>query len=349
MNETNEVRRSIMQGAVLYGPRDVRFEEREIPKIMKPTDAVIRISSACVCGSDLWTYRGIQHVEQPTPMGHEYCGIIEEVGKAVKNVKPGQFVIGSFFASDNTCPTCQIGYQSSCQHRELVGGAQAPFLRVPLADGTLVATSDVPSEELIPSLLSLSDVMGTGWFAADAANVKTGSTVVVVGDGAVGLLGVLSAKQMGAERIIAMSRHVSRQKLAREFGATDIVTERAEDGVSRIKELTKGIGADSVLECVGTQESMMQAVNATRPGGFIGYVGVPHGVSLDGEQLFFSHVHLHGGSAPVRSYLPELINLVLSGRINPGKVFDLVLPLNRVAESYRAMDERRAIKALLHP
>src|SRR5438876_2721665 len=338
-----------MQGAVLYGPRDVRFEEREFPKIMKPTDAVIRISSACVCGSDLWPYRGIAKVAEPSAMGHEYCGIVEEVGKAVGSVKPGQFVIGSFFASDNTCPTCQMGYQSSCQHRELVGGAQAPFLRVPLADGTLVATSEVPSEDLIPSLLTLSDVMGTGWFAADAANVKPGSTVAVVGDGAVGLLAVLSAKQMGAERIIAMSRHASRQKLASEFGATDIVSERGNEGIARIKELTKGIGADSVLECVGTQESMMQSIQSTRPGGYVSYVGVPHGVELNGEQLFFAHVHLHGGPAPVRRYLPELINLVYKGKINPGKVFDLTLPLENVAEGYRAMDERRAIKTLLKP
>jgi threonine dehydrogenase-like Zn-dependent dehydrogenase len=227
--------------------------------------------------------------------------------------------------------------------------AQAPFIRIPLADGTLVATSDIPSQDFIPSLLTLSDVMGTGWFAADAANVKRGSTVAVVGDGAVGLLGVLSAKQMGAERIIAMSRHAPRQKLAREFGATDIVTERGDEGVARIKQLTNGVGADSVLECVGTQESMMQAVKSTRPGGYIGYVGVPHGVSLDGEQLFFSHVHLHGGPAPVRRYLPELIKLVLDRKINPGKVFDLTLPLDQVAEGYRAMDERRAIKTLLHP
>jgi len=276
-----------MRGAVLYGPRDVRFEEREVPKIMKPTDAIVRTSATCVCGSDLWPYRGINAVPQPTPMGHEYCGIIEEVGSAVKSVKPGQFVIGSFFASDNTCPNCQIGYQSSCQNREFVSTAQAPVLRVPLADGTLVATPDVPSDGLVSSLLTLSDVMGTGWFAADAANVKPGSTVVVVGDGAVGLLAVLSAKQMGAERIIAMSRHASQQKLAREFGATDIVSERGDRGVSRINALTDGIGADSVLECVGTQESMMQAVNCTRPGGHIGYVGVPHGVSLDGEQLSF--------------------------------------------------------------
>src|SRR5205809_4218162 len=339
----------MMRGAVLYGPRDVRFEKRDEPKIIKQTDAVIRISSACVCGSDLWPYRGIQPIEQPTPMGHEYCGIVEEVGRAVRSIKPGQFVIGSFFASDNTCPHCHAGYQTSCQHKEFVGGAQAPVLRVPLADGTLVATPSVPSADLIPSLLALSDVMGTGWFAADAANVRCGATVAVVGDGAVGLLGVLSAKQMGAERIIAMSRHQTRQQLAREFGATDIVTERGDDGVARIKELTKGVGADSVLECVGTPESMAQAIGITRPGGSVGYVGVPHGVELDAADLFFRHVRLLGGPAPVRRYLPDLIDLVFAGKINPGKVFDLVLPLDQVAEGYRAMDERRAIKTLLRP
>jgi len=282
-------------------------------------------------------------------MGHEYCGIVEETGSEVRTIKPGQFVIGSFFVSDNTCPHCRAGYQSSCEHRESVGGAQAPLLRLPFADGTLVTTPNVPSDDLIPSLLALSDVMGTGWFAAVAANVKPGKPVAVVGDGAVGLLGVLSAKQMGAERIIAMSRHESRQKLAREFGATDIVTERGDEGVARIKELTNGIGADSVLECVGTQESMMQAIRSTRPGGSVGYVAVPHGVELNGEELFFSHVHLHGGPAPVRRFLPELIDLVWKGKINPGKVFDLTLPLDQVAEGYRAMDERRAIKTLLRP
>jgi threonine dehydrogenase-like Zn-dependent dehydrogenase len=282
-------------------------------------------------------------------MGHEYCGIVEEVGSAVKSVRPGQFVIGSFFASDNTCPHCHHGYQTSCQQREAVVGAQAPLLRVPLADGTLVPTADVPSDDLIPSLLALSDVMGTGWFAADAACVHPGSTVVVVGDGAVGLLGVLSARQMGAERIIAMSRHATRQQLAREFGATEIVTERGEEGAARIMDLTDGVGADSVLECVGTQESMWQAISATRPGGYVSYVGVPHGVELDGAALFFTHVRLHGGPAPVRRYLPYLIDSVLRGEINPGKVFDLTLPLERVAEGYRAMDERRAIKALLMP
>jgi len=338
-----------MQGTVLYAPRDVRFEEREEPKIAQPTDAIIRLSATCICGSDLWPYRGVQAIAQPTPMGHEYCGIVEEVGREVRNIRPGQFVVGSFATSDNTCAICRDGYQSSCVHREFMTAAQASLLRVPLADGTLVATNDLPPEELIPSLLATSDVLGTGWFAADAANVKPGNTVVVVGDGAVGLLGALSAKQMGAERIIVMSRHGSRQKLAREFGATDIVAERGNDGIARIKELTKGIGADSVLECVGTQESMMQAIESTRPGGYVSYVGVPHNVSLDGEQLFYSHVHLHGGPAPVRRYLPELINLVLNGKINPGKVFDLTLPLNQVAEGYRAMDERRAIKTLLHP
>ena len=282
-------------------------------------------------------------------MGHEYCGIVEEVGSAVTSVKPGQFVIGSFATSDNTCPHCRAGYQSSCVHREFMTRAQAPVLRVPLADGTLVATPDVPPDDMIPSLLTTSDVLGTGWFAADAANVKPGSTVVVVGDGAVGLLAVLSAKQMGAGRIIAMSRHDSRQKLAGEFGATDIVAERGDEGVARIKELTDGIGADAVLECVGTHDSMMQAINSTRPGGSVGYVGVPHGVEINGEGLFFTHVRLHGGPAPVRRFLPELIDLVWNRKINPGKVFDLTLPLEEVAEGYRAMDERRAIKALLRP
>jgi threonine dehydrogenase-like Zn-dependent dehydrogenase len=282
-------------------------------------------------------------------MGHEYCGIVEEVGPAVTSIKPNQFVIGSFFASDNTCPHCLAGYQTSCAQMEPVSGAQAPIMRVPLADGTLVPTLEVPSEDLIPSLLALSDVMGTGWFAADAANVKPGGTVVVVGDGAVGLLGVLSAQHMGAERIIVMSRHSSRQKLALEFGATDIVVERGDEGIARIKELTKGVGADSVLECVGTDEAMTQAIRSTRPGGSVGYVGVPHGVTLDGADLFFTHVRLHGGPAPVRRYLPHLIDMIFNDKMNPGKVFDLTLPLDQVAEGYRAMDERRAIKTLLHP
>jgi len=338
-----------MRGAVLYGPRDVRLKERQAPKITEPTDAIIRLPATCICGSDLWDYRGIDPVDQPTPMGHEYCGIVEEVGHAVTTIKRGQFVIGSFFASDNTCPNCQAGYQTSCLRRKLVGGAQAGRLRVPLADGTLVATPDLPPDDLIPSLLALSDVMGTAWFAAEAANVKPGMTVAVAGDGAVGLLGVLSARQMGAERIIAMSRHEPRQKLACEFGATDIVTLRGDRGVARIKKLTNGIGADAVLECVGTQEAMMQAIRSARPGASVGFVGVPHGVELDGQELFFSHVRLHGGPAPVRRFLPELIDLVWTRKIDPGRVFDLTLPLDEVAEGYRAMDERRAIKTLLRP
>jgi threonine dehydrogenase-like Zn-dependent dehydrogenase len=338
-----------MRGTVLYGPKDIRFEDLETPRIEKPTDAVIRITATCVCGSDLWPYRGLQPTKGPQPMGHEYCGVVEEVGSAVKSVKPGQFVVGSFATSDNTCPHCRYGYQSSCVQREFMTRAQAPVLRVPLADGTLVPTPGMPSDDLVPSLLTTSDVLGTGWFAADAANVKPGSTVVVVGDGAVGLLGVLSAKQMGAERIIAMSRHEKRQTLAREYGATDIVSERGDEGVQRVMDMTNGVGADSVLECVGTQESMMQAIKSTRKGGYVSYVGVPHGVELGGQELFFAHVHLHGGPAPVRRYLPNLIDLVLDGKIDPGKVFDLTLPLEQVAEGYRAMDERRAIKALLRP
>ena len=340
-----------MKGAVLFAPRDIRFVERPDPKIIEPTDAILRISAACVCGSDLWPYRGVDPVTRPTPMGHEYCGIVEDVGRAVATIKRGQFVVGSFFASDNTCAICRAGYQSRCVHAQPIGreGAQSPFLRVPLADGTLVATHDVPSNDLLPGLLSASDVLGTGWFGAHAAAVAPGKTVVVVGDGAVGLCAVLAARHMGAERIIAMSRHEDRQRLAREFGATDIVTERGDEGVARIKDMTGGLGAHSVVEAVGTQESMMQAIRATRPGGHVGYVGVTHGVALPGLELFLAGVHLHGGPAPVRQYLPELMDLVVKGQINPGKVFDLTLPLDQVAEGYRAMDERRAIKALLLP
>ena len=340
-----------MQGTIIYGPRDVRFEERPDPKIIEPTDAIIKISVACVCGSDLWTYRGINQITRPIPMGHEYCGIVEEVGSQVTNIKPGQFVVGSFIASDNTCPICQAGYQSRCVHNQSVGaeGAQAERLRVPLADGTLVATPDIPPDDLLPSLLAASDVLGTGWFGAVAAEVGPGKTVAVVGDGAVGLLAVLAARQLGAERIIAVSRHPERQRLAREFGATDIITERGDDGVAKVKDLTDGLGAHSTIEAVGTQESMMQAIRSTRPGGHVGYVGVAHGVELPGEELFFAEVHLLGGPAPVRRFLPELIDLIWNRKIDPGKVFDLQLPLSEVAEGYAAMDERRAIKSLLIP
>ena len=284
-------------------------------------------------------------------MGHEYCGIVEAVGSEVRQIKPGQFVVGSFWASDNTCPICQAGYQSRCVDARPIGaeGAQASLLRVPLADGTLVATPELPPDDLIPSLVSASDVLGTGWFGADAAEAGPGKTVAVVGDGAVGLCAVLAARQMGAERIIAMSRHEDRQKLALEFGATDIVTERGDEGVAKIKDLTDGLGAHSVVEAVGTQESMMQAIRSARAGGHVGFVGVFHGIQLPAMDLFWATVHLHGGPAPVRQYLPEFVDLIWSRKINPGKVFDLTLPLEQVAEGYRAMDERRAIKALLLP
>ena len=340
-----------MRGAVLHAPGDVRVEERPDPGIEQPTDAVIRLAATCVCGSDLWPYRGIEAVDGPAPMGHEYVGIVEEVGGEVTTVRPGQFVVGSFFASDNTCEICRAGYQTHCVNRQpgAPTGAQAQYARIPLADGTLVATPDLPSDDLVPGLLAASDVLGTGWFAAVAAEVGPGRTVAVVGDGAVGLLGVLAAKQLGAERVIAMSRHEPRQQLAREFGATDVVVERGDEGVARIKDLTGGLGAHSVIEAVGTQESMMQAIRATRPGGHVGYVGVTHDVSLPGEELFFSGVHLHGGPAPVRRFLPELIDLICSRAIDPSRVFDLELPLEQAAEGYRAMDERRAIKTLLRP
>ena len=340
-----------MQGAVLHAPRDIRVEQRDDPKIKQPTDAVIRVAATCVCGSDLWPYRGIEPVDGPAPMGHEYAGVVEEVGSDVRGIRPGQFVVGSFFASDNTCAICQAGYQSRCVHGEPMGaiGTQAQYARVPLADGTLVATPEVPGDDLVPSLLAASDVLGTGWFGAVAADVKPGKTVAVVGDGAVGLLAVLAARQLGAKQVIAVSRHEPRQKLARAFGATDIITERGDDGAARVRELTGGLGAHSVIEAVGTQESMMQAISSARPGGHVGYVGVSHDVQLPGQELFFREVHLHGGPAPVRRFLPELIRLICERAIDPGKVFDLTLPLDQAAEGYRAMDERRAVKALLKP
>jgi len=339
-----------MRGTVMYGPGDVRVEDRPDPEIDEPTDAIVRLAATSICGSDLWPYRGVETLDWPQPMGHEYAGIVERVGHDVRTIWPGQFVVGSFFTSDNTCDVCAAGYQSSCINREHVvgsGGAQAEALRVPHADGTLVATPDLPAQDLIPSFLAASDVLGTGWFAAVSTEVTPEKTVAVVGDGAVGLLAVVAAKHLGAERIIMMSRHPARQRLATEFGATEIVEERGDAGVARIKDLTNGLGAHSVVEAVGTQESMMQAIRSTRPGGHVGYVGVPYGVTLPGEELFFSHVHLHGGPAPVRRFLPELVELICKRAIEPGKVFDLALPLEQAADGYGAMDERRAVKVLL--
>ncbi|WP_374430222.1 zinc-dependent alcohol dehydrogenase family protein [Ideonella dechloratans] len=336
-----------MLGTKLYAPGDVRIEEMPEPIIQKPTDAVIKLAATCVCGSDLWPFRGLNEVNAPMHMGHEYCGTVVEVGSAVISVKPGQFVVGSFCLSDNTCPHCRFGFPSSCVQREFMTGAQSQFARVPLADGTLVALDQQPPEGLIPGLLAASDVLGTGWYAAVAARVQPGCTAVVVGDGAVGLMGVLAARQLGAARVVAMSRHKARQALALEYGATHIVAERGDDGVAKIRQLTDQIGADAVLECVGTAESMQQALAIARPRSMIGYVGVPHGVQLDGQRLFFSQTGMLGGPAPVRRFLPHLIDLILTRQIDPGKVFDLQIPLADVAEGYRAMDERRAIKTLL--
>ncbi|APX33895.1 IMP dehydrogenase [Brachybacterium sp. P6-10-X1] len=338
-----------MRAVIMHAPGDVRVEEREDPQIIDPTDAVIRITATCICGSDLWPYRGYDQPDHQH-MGHEYVGVVEEIGSAVETVTVGDFVVGSFVISCGVCEICREGHPSRCVHAVMVDGeigTQAERARIPYADGTLVATPGPPAEDLVPSLLAASDVLGTGWFAADAAQAGPGRIVAVVGDGAVGLMGVLAAKQMGAERIIAMSRHTDRQALAREYGATDIVTERGDEGVARIRELTGGLGAHSVIEAVGTQESMMQAIRATRPGGSVGFVGVSHDVQLPGDELFFSAVHLHGGPAPVRRYLPELIRLIWDRTIDPGKVFDLTLPLAEAAEGYRAMDERRATKVLL--
>lgn len=341
-----------MRAVVMHKAGDVRVEDRPDPRIVDPTDAVIRLTATCICGSDLWPYRGIEPVDPVAHlrMGHEYVGVVEQIGDAVTTVEPGDFVVGSFCISDNTCEICRAGYQSHCVNRTFVAGAigtQSELARIPFADGTLVATPAMPEADLVPSLLAASDVLGTGWFAADAAQAGPGKTVAVVGDGAVGLMGVLAARQLGAERIIAVSRHEDRRRLALAYGATDIVTERGDEGIAGIKELTNGLGAHSVIEAVGTKESMMQAIHSTRPGGHVGYVGVAYDVELPGIELFFSGVHLHGGPAPVRRYLPDLVRRIWDRTIDPGRVFDLTLPLEEAAEGYKAMDERRAIKTLL--
>lgn len=338
-----------MRAVIMHAPGDVRVEDREDPRIVDPTDAVIRLAATCICGSDLWPYRGADTPDHQH-MGHEYVGVVEEVGDEVSTLEVGDFVVGSFVISCGTCEICREGHPSRCVCAIFVDGqigTQAEKARIPFADGTLVKTPGMPDPDLIPSLLAASDVLGTGWFAADAAGAGPGRTVAVVGDGAVGLMGVLAARQMGAERIIVFSRHPERQALAREYGATDIIEARGDEGVAALKELTGGLGAHSTIEAVGTQESMMQAIRATRPGGAVGFVGVSHDVQIPGDELFFSAVHLHGGPAPVRRYLPELIDLIWRREIDPGKVFDLTLPLEDAAEGYAAMDERRATKVLL--
>lgn len=349
-----------MRATVVYGEHDIRLEEVPDPTLTTGGDAIVRVVAACVCGSDLWQYRGITPTPHPERGGHEFVGIVEEIGPEVTTIAVGDFVVAPFYDCDNTCVNCRNGVGTSCLNGGWWGsddklggfadGGQGERVRVPHADGTLVPTPGLPDDSQVPGLLTLADVMGTGHHAAVSAGVTAGSTVVVVGDGAVGLCAVLASKRLGAARIVMMSRHADRQEVAREFGATDIVEERGDAGVARIRELFDGIGADFVLECVGTKESMDQAIRSARPGGMVGYVGVPNGgPELPVRALFGRNVGVNGGVAPVRSYIEELMPEVLSGAINPGRVFDLELPLSEVAEAYAAMDERRAIKVLLRP
>jgi threonine dehydrogenase-like Zn-dependent dehydrogenase len=338
-----------MRVTTIHAPGDIRLEERPEPTIDHPAQAVVKVVAACICGSDLWPYRGENPITPGSPIGHEIVGVVEDIGPDVHDIRVGDFVIAPFVHCDNTCPHCRAGITSACQNQGFTVGGQAEYALVHQADGSLVRTDGMPEEKLVPSLLTLSDVMATGWHAAVAAGVRPGSTAVVVGDGAVGLCGVLAAAQLGAERVVAMSRHESRQRLATDFGATDIVPERGEAGEQRILDLTDGVGADAVLECVGTNASMDTAFKIARPGSTVGFVGVPHGVDLPIRRMFSKNIGLAGGMAPVRTYLPELLELTLSGAIDPGRVFDLTLPLEQVADGYRAMDERRAIKVLITP
>ena len=338
-----------MRATTIHAPGDIRFEEVPDPVIEEPTDAIVKVVAGCICGSDLWPYRGANDIDAGSTIGHECVGVVEEVGSEVRDFKPGDFVIVPFCHCDNTCAHCAAGVQSVCDNLGFTASGQGEYSRVTQADGSLVKTDGMPDASLIPSLLALSDVMATGWHAAVAAGVKEGGTAVVIGDGAVGLCGVLAAAQLGAERVIAMSRHEPRQEIARAFGATDIVAERGKEGGARIAELTQGVGADATLECVGTDEAMKTAFAIARPGSTVGFVGVPHGVELPVRRMFQKNVGLAGGMAPVRRYLPDLLDRVLSGAIDPGKVFDLTLPMSESPEGYRAMDERRAIKVLLQP
>ena len=338
-----------MRATTIHAPGDIRFEDVPDPVIEEPTDAIVKVVAGCICGSDLWPYRGANKVDSGATIGHECVGVVEEVGAAVRDFTPGDFVIVPFCHCDNTCAHCLAGVQSGCDNLGFTVSGQGEYARVTRADGSLVKTDGMPDASLIPSLLTLSDVMPTGWHAAVAAGVKPGGTAVVIGDGAVGLCAVLAAAQLGAERVIAMSRHEPRQEIAREFGATDIVAERGKEGNARIAELTRGIGADAVLECVGTDESMNTAFAIARPGSTVGFVGAPHGVELPVRRMFQRNIGLAGGMAPVRRYVPDLLGRVLSGAIDPGKVFDLTLPMSQSPEGYRAMDQRRAIKVLLQP
>ncbi len=338
-----------MRATTIHGPRDIRVSEVPDPVISAPTDAIVRVVAGCICGSDLWPYRGENDVTPGDTIGHECIGVVEEVGAEVRSFRPGDFVIVPFDHCDNTCPHCLAGAQSACTNLGFTESGQAEYTRVTQADGSLVKTDGTPDAALLPSILTLSDVMPTGWHAAVSAGVREGGTAVVVGDGAVGLCGVLAASVMGAETIVAMSRHEPRQDLARRFGATHVIAERGKEGAAAVMELTGGVGADSVLECVGTDDAMRTAFAIARPGSTVGFVGVPHGIELPVRRMFQRNVGLAGGMAPTRRYVPELLELVLSGRIDPGLVFDSTVPLDEVAEGYRAMDERRAIKVLVTP
>jgi threonine dehydrogenase-like Zn-dependent dehydrogenase len=340
-----------MRAAIFNEPRSVTAAERPDPSIREATDAIVRVVMACVCGSDLWYYRGETDFP-PGPIGHEFIGVVEDTGADVRTVKRGQLVIAPFAYSDGTCPHCRHGIHTACLNGGFFpqngDGGQGEAVRVPVADGTLVA---VPGSghppEILAALLTLSDVMSTGHHAAVCARLKPGDTAAVVGDGAVGLCGVLAARRLGAERIIALSRHADRQALARAFGATDIVAERGAEAVERVRELTGGVGVDATLECVGTGQAMETALEIARPGSTVGYVGIPHGVELPVQAMFYRNKGVQGGPAPARAYIPELLDDTLEGRIRPGRVFDFSTGLEGIAEAYAAMDERRAIKSLL--
>src|SRR6266576_2653260 len=342
-----------MRATVMYGVHDVRVETVPDARIVEPTDALVRVTRACICGSDLWPYNSMAPTATGNRMGHEFIGVVESIGTDVRTVKKGDLVVAPFAWSDGTCEFCQQGLQTSCLHGGWWGGTtldggQGEAVRVPLADGTLVALPVRPDHALMPSLLTLSDVMGTGHHAALRANVRPGKVTAVVGDGAVGLCGVISAHRLGAEQIIMLGRHPDRIALAKEFGATDVVSERGDEAVERVRQLTKGFGAHSVLECVGLAESMRTAISIARPGGSVGRVGVPQDESMPAsEPAFYNNITVSGGPAPVRAYIEELLPDVLEGRIEPGKVFDRVIGLDEAPGGYRAMNDREAIKVMI--
>ncbi len=342
-----------MRATTIHAPRDIRLSEVPDAAVELPTDAVVRVLAGCICGSDLWPYRGENDITEGATIGHECVGVVEEIGSEVSSFRVGDVVVVPFCHCDNTCVHCRAGVQSACTNLGITRSGQAELARVTQADGSLVAVPGTSGGEvdevLLPSLLALSDVMPTGWHAAVSAGVQQGGTAVVVGDGAVGLCGVLAASVMGAEKVVALSRHEPRQDIARAFGATHVVAGRGEEALEAVLEITGGVGADAVLECVGTDQAMRTAFDVARPGSTVGFVGVPHGVELPVRRMFSTNVGLAGGMAPVRHYLPQLLDLVTSREIDPGLVFDLTLPLADVAEGYRAMDERRAVKVMLRP